>query len=110
MSTDESESDPATSSSDDSSSESESEAESESESEAGGGPGYPYPWDPSNAREILEWTIEQQLDHLIFVSQSTAPSITLTHARICLWAHKDLLQPYCIPYCIPYCTGFRAWQ
>jgi heparanase 1 len=27
---------------------------------------YPYPWDPSNAREILEWTIDHQLDHLIY--------------------------------------------
>ena len=26
---------------------------------------FPYPWDPSNAREILQWTIDAQLDHLI---------------------------------------------
>jgi hypothetical protein len=33
----------------------------------GAGPGgYPFPWDPSNARAILEWTMAQQLDHLIF--------------------------------------------
>ena len=38
---------------------------SSSESRSGD-PGYPYPWDPSNAREILEWTIDHQLDHLIY--------------------------------------------
>ena len=27
---------------------------------------YPFPWDPSNARAILQWTIAQQLDHLIY--------------------------------------------
>jgi heparanase 1 len=27
---------------------------------------FPFPWDPSNAREILEWTIAARLDHLIF--------------------------------------------
>ena len=29
-------------------------------------PGFPFPWDPSNARQILQWTIDQGLDHLIF--------------------------------------------
>jgi hypothetical protein len=36
---------------------------------AGGGgptPGFPFPWDPSNARQILQWTIAQGLDRLIF--------------------------------------------
>ena len=33
---------------------------------AGPGPGFPFPWDPKNAREILQWTIDKQLDHLIF--------------------------------------------
>ena len=32
---------------------------------AAGGP-FPYPWDPTNAREILAWTIDQKLDHLIY--------------------------------------------
>ena len=27
---------------------------------------YPYPWDPKNARAILEWTIDHQVDHLIY--------------------------------------------
>ena len=26
---------------------------------------YPFPWDPSNARQILQWTIAQRLDHLL---------------------------------------------
>ena len=31
------------------------------EAGAGGGPGpYPYPWDPSNARQLLKWTIDHQ--------------------------------------------------
>ena len=28
-------------------------------------PDFPYPWDPSNAREILQWTIDQGRDHLL---------------------------------------------
>ena len=27
---------------------------------------YPFPWDPNNARAILQWTIDHQLDHLIY--------------------------------------------
>ena len=31
------------------------------EAGAGGGAGpYPYPWDPSNARQLLKWTIDHQ--------------------------------------------------
>jgi len=30
-----------------------------------GTPGYPFPWDESNARQLLQWTIEHKLDHLI---------------------------------------------
>jgi heparanase 1 len=29
-----------------------------------GSGGYPFPWDPSNARAILRWTIDNGLDHL----------------------------------------------
>ena len=29
-----------------------------------GGP-FPYPWDPTNARAILQWTIDNKFDHLI---------------------------------------------
>ena len=32
----------------------------------GGVGDYPYPWDPSNARQILQWTIAHRLDHLLF--------------------------------------------
>ena len=27
---------------------------------------FPYPWDPQNARELLEWTIANDLDHLLY--------------------------------------------
>ena len=27
---------------------------------------FPYPWDPSNARKLLQWTIDAKLDHLIY--------------------------------------------
>ena len=27
---------------------------------------YPFPWDPNNAHAILQWTIDHQLDHLIY--------------------------------------------
>ena len=27
---------------------------------------FPYPWDPKNARELLEWTIANGLDHLLY--------------------------------------------
>ena len=27
---------------------------------------FPYPWDPTNARELLEWTIANGLDHLLY--------------------------------------------
>ena len=30
-----------------------------------GDPGFPFPWDPSNARQLLQWTIDAKLDHLI---------------------------------------------
>lgn len=26
---------------------------------------FPYPWNPQNAREILQWTIDENLDHLL---------------------------------------------
>ena len=35
------------------------------DSNGGTGP-FPYPWDPTNARQILSWTIDAKLDHLIF--------------------------------------------
>ena len=28
-------------------------------------PGFPFPWDPGNARQLLQWTIDARLDHLI---------------------------------------------
>jgi len=27
---------------------------------------FPYPWDPRNARQILQWTIDNHFDHLLF--------------------------------------------
>eukprot|EP01046_Picozoa_sp_COSAG06_P046186 COSAG06_NODE_6507_length_2902_cov_1.591509_3_plen_370_part_00 len=49
--------------------------------EGGGAAPYPYPWDPTNAREILQWTIDNQLDHLIFGFELVSCAATHTRAR-----------------------------